>query len=302
MGAATAIGIGVAVAGITGAVISSNKASKAQGKAANAQLQAAREQMTAQEIARENAVQAAAPSAGELARIDRLIKSNEQGLEMSLSELNRNMEILNTLDPAIKEAGSQALNLLRGQEAKVLGPLREERTRQRRELENQLAARLGGGWRTSSAGIEAMNKFDSATSGTLLTAQQGALTNLGNFMAQQSAARPNTVGQMQDIWRTDQAGQGAAISAMRNIKNAQTAAWTGNAPTAGAALISNAGAPFAGAQAQAQGMQNAFTAMGNLGGQIAGYGLTKPAGTSDYDNSKTMGEMDAFKNKSGFGS
>ena len=45
----------------------------------------------------------------------------------------------------------------------------------RQQLKNTLSERLGSGYETSSAGIEALSRFDDDTSNVLMSAQQQTL-------------------------------------------------------------------------------------------------------------------------------
>ena len=105
------------------------------------------------------------------------------GETMSAAErdLARQESMINAMDPAVKEAATQAYELLRGKEAASMGPLRAERQRQRQTLLNTLRAQLGPGAENSSAGQQALNRFDSETSNIMANQQQSSLTSIFNI-------------------------------------------------------------------------------------------------------------------------
>lgn len=156
------MGTAAAVVGATvvGGVLQHNanvRAGRAAGNAAQAQLAEERER-------RRLALEFAEFSPEELAQAERAIELNEK-------DIARKEELLASADPALIEAGKQALQLLQGEEAKTLDPIKRQRQEDRRKLEDKLRNQLGPGFATSTAGIQALNDFDAET-GSLLAVEQ----------------------------------------------------------------------------------------------------------------------------------
>lgn len=96
---------------------------------------------------------AAEPTAEELGALRRSISIQQE-------EIKRTDEVLKAVDPAIIEAAKQARSLLSGKEAQVLAPIRRARERQKDALRSRLRQQLGPDFETSSAGIEALSRFE----------------------------------------------------------------------------------------------------------------------------------------------
>jgi hypothetical protein len=109
-----------------------------------------------------------------------------KAFEQQSSVLQKQSKLFDSIDPSVMEASQQALNLMRGEEAKSLAPLRENMKRQRQQLVDRLREQLGPGAETSTAGIQALNRFDQQSSETLFGAQQQSMGNLFG-MAQSGA-------------------------------------------------------------------------------------------------------------------
>lgn len=154
------VGANIATGGIYGEM----KAADAQGDIAEAQ---ARQQQADRGLA----LRFAEATPEELAQLNRAIAVNE-------SDIQRKEKLLASADPALIEAGTQALALLRGEEAKTLAPLRNQFQKQESELRNKLAAQLGSGYETSTAGIQALNALRESQAGQLATAQENTLGRL----------------------------------------------------------------------------------------------------------------------------
>lgn len=140
------------------------KAAAAQGSIAEAQLAQERED-------RALALKYAEPSPQELAQIERGIALNE-------GDIQRKEKLLASSDPALIEAGSQALKLLRGEEAKTLGPLKTNIAKQESALREKLTAQLGPGYENTTAGLQALQAFNEQANASLVNAQQGSLAQL----------------------------------------------------------------------------------------------------------------------------
>lgn len=164
-GAAAMGGLGL-VQGIMG----DNAASAAQDQA-NAQLDQEKQDRTlAQQYANNPA---------QLAALQEAITTNQQ-------DISNKQKVLASVDPALIEAGKQALQLEQGKSAASLAPIQNQRAAGRSALQSQLQQQLGSGYATSSAGIQALNNYDQQTSNLMNNAQQSAIsTYLGS--AQNSA-------------------------------------------------------------------------------------------------------------------
>ena len=148
-----AIGTAAAIAGGIGAAASAASGiAGAVGASKEARGRAASQNAFRRQLLRE-APKVEGPNADELAAI-------RQETETADRQLQRNEQLLESVDPGLKEAGRQALALLQGQESAALAPLRRSREKQRRKLENRLRQQLGAGFETSSVAQEALTRFD----------------------------------------------------------------------------------------------------------------------------------------------
>lgn len=107
---ALAASVGAIGTGIVGQAIVGERQAQVQGRAAEARLAQQRED-------RRLSLEAVEPSPEEIAQIERSIELNEQ-------DISRKQRLIDAADPALIEAGQQALRLLQGQEARTLDPIR----------------------------------------------------------------------------------------------------------------------------------------------------------------------------------
>lgn len=161
----------VAGAMLVGSAISADGQRRAGDRAAEAQGGMAQAQLEEQRRTRAAATSAAAPSPQEIQSLQQMITTNN-------ADIARKQKLLDSADPALIEAGHQALDLLQGKEATVMGPMRAEQARQRAKLEDTLRAKLGAGYDTSTAGIQALATFDQQSQLALQGAQQNTLASL----------------------------------------------------------------------------------------------------------------------------
>src|SRR3990172_8481598 len=133
---------------------------------------------------RQAAMAATAPTTGELAAMQRQTEVTERAIM-------RQEALLNAVDPALMEAGKQALALLQGKEAAVLTPLRQAQARQTAQTQARLQEQLGGGFATSSAGIEAMTRLQESQ---LMQQAQAQQQTLGGLLGVSAQARPSVEG------------------------------------------------------------------------------------------------------------
>jgi hypothetical protein len=199
---------------------------------ANSRENAAREQQ-------QRALAMAEPSLAELAGMQKQLRVADQSLA-------RQEALVAAIDPALMEAGKQALALLKGQEAGALAPLRAAQARQTAQQQAMLRERLGGGFETSSAGIEAMTRLQESQLGQQQQAQQQTLGSLLGISAQ---VRPNEANMM--------AAGSVEAQQQAMLANRRISAVNGNPLN-----------PSGGAQADTMG--NLFGGLSSLGGQIYG--------------------------------
>lgn len=213
----------------------------------------------------------------------------ESSLSAQERQIGRQERLIESIDPAIREAATQALALLQGKEAASLGPAKQQRERQRQRLVNTLREQLGPGAETSSAGIQALTQFDQETNQLLAQQQQSTLGGLLGIAAQ---AKPD-VGVT--AARLGQSAQGITGQRLQGRATGGQFVQSAFAPT-----INTAGSQFVGeglrAQQQQQigsdifraglavatgGQSELFSGLGNLfGGGNAGNTTTgvSPAG------------------------
>lgn len=117
-----------------------------------------------------------------------------QALDQQGQNLQRQSDLFASIDPAIMEASQQAFQLLQGQDAKSLAPLKASRERQRKQLVDRLREQLGPGAETSTAGMQALNQFDQQSSDQLFQAQESSMGNLFG-MASQGAQNRSSLNQ-----------------------------------------------------------------------------------------------------------
>lgn len=304
---AVIVGGASAIATFGGAAIQAGAAgdqAEAAKYATDKQLEFAREAMQKQ-IAERQRIEAAAlglsaKSPDELAATARILNQRGAYLTAQESNLKGIEEILAKVDPSIKEAASQQLQLLQGKESAVLAPLQAQRMRQRKQLENALAEKLGPGYATSSAGIQALQGFDDQSFTLMTDAQMKSLAQVSDILQKGIATRPDVVGQTSGIYRDVAATDAALLSAESNATGRRVNAFLGSGAVApvdfggpsrayGDASKQEVAAVGAGASIWGQ----ATTGFGNQLGGIA----TQYAGAQMYKNlftdiNKQSGVMD----------
>jgi hypothetical protein len=252
-----AAGAAIAGAGVYGQYKSGKAQAAAAGSAAEAQQAEA-------QATRAAAVKFALPSMAE-------IKANERAVALGEANIARTQRVLDSVDPALIEAGQQALKLMQGQDAQTLDPIRKERDRQKQELTSRLATQLGSGFAGSTAGIKAMNEFDNQTGQILAGAQDQALGRLlGTTIQTRSLNSPNQlVTEQQTI---------AGMAAAPSYRGLTALAYSPTAPYAGA--------PFVGAAQRAGYMNQAFGGITQIGTSIIGAAGGGKFGASMLGNSQ----------------
>ena len=249
---------------IVGDITGSNRAADAAQQAAMAQQEMARQtrqdvlaqgkkgELEAARIERE-AMSLAEASPQELAALSRSYSSAE-------GALNREERLLASIDPALMEASSQALKLLRGETADVNKPLNDMRNSQRQELVNSLRGQYGPGAESSSIGQKALQQFDMESNSMFQQNQQGSLANVFGIASSDFGARAQ-----RGIAGLQQVGQGYGALQERklntrlnvgdktlNAGNASLAALAGTS----AQMIQSAGAQYTGEALRGQAQQS----------------------------------------------
>jgi hypothetical protein len=149
---------------LVGQVVAGQEGARLQGNLARAQEA---EQRRTQQMA----IDAANPSPQEIAQL-------EQAISLNTQDIARKQKLIDSSDPALIEAGKQALELLQGKEAATLSPLKTQREKERAKLEASLRSQLGSGYANSTAGIQALSAFDEASNNVYANAQQQSLGQL----------------------------------------------------------------------------------------------------------------------------
>lgn len=149
-----------------------------------------------------------------LANMDRDLKNQERNLA-------RQEQMIAQIDPTIIEASQQALKLLRGETSSTLAPLERQRATARQKLVNQLREQLGPGAETSTAGMQALNRFDSESSNLFAGAQQQAIGQLGQTAGQFSATRPDLFREIMGMSQIGQLGSQSLFNQAGLLGNAR---------------------------------------------------------------------------------
>lgn len=286
--AIAAVGVAAVAGGAIAAKAGADRQADAMESAGNAQAAAARAETREatrrleREIAErrrieERAVEAASRTPNEIAALNRVIRLRDEAYSRQTAELNKQFEILDAADPGIKEAGSQLLGLMRGESTKMLEPVMRERSQQKAKLEAQLRRTLGPGFRTTSAGMEALNRFDEGTESVLFSTQDAAINRALSVYTGGLNARGNTLATAQNAYSNINALDQTVLSTESGIANRQTGAII-QAPAAAPVNFgaiqeakrnetATAAAPFAGEIARGQ-------ATSQLGGTFMGMGTS----------------------------
>lgn len=240
------------VVGLVAGAVGSIGSAVAGGVAAGQQRSEAERQQSM-------ALQMAAPTQQELTEISRRLEMQTRYQTQQEVLQKKNEKILSTLDPALIQAGQQAHQMMKGQQAGILAPMRQQQSMDRRKLEAQLAAQFGPGYASSSAGMEALARFDQNSQMGLQQAQMQAFNQVSQFMGFGMQSRQGMIAeQRHGMESLDQMSRGT-LGAMNNIQRRQVDAITGTSQ----GMVASAGA---GAKA----VGGMFGAMQGLGGMAMG--------------------------------
>lgn len=310
----------VAGAGVAGSLAGGSKASKGAEKAGKAMAdqagknldfakstyeQSRTDRLTAYNLASSAAI----PSPSELNLIDSMVTNSQNSLSGQLQAVQQGQKILDSISPAVKAAGEQITGMLGGQASALLTPIKAQRDRQRTELQNQLASRIGPGFATTAAGIMALNNFDNDTTNTLTQAQfqsfnqvLSASTSLGSLAGNLASGIASQTG---NAYSSSGQLAAQALGGKENIANRQQQAaniYAGfnaspnAAISAGNSLADMVGNQFAGQISQGNNTANLFGNIGGLGAQYAAmkaYGSPSNSGflSGTSGNGGTLGSQ-----------
>lgn len=244
------------------AVAAAGVAAKAGAAASGAN--AAQGIANAQQAQAQSAMAQAAPTPQELQQISDRIDQQTRYSAMQDAAVQRDQQILGGLDPALVSAGQQAQKLMNGQDAAILAPMRQQQQFERNQLQQKLAAQLGPGFETSSAGQMALQQFDMQANLQTQQAQMGALNQISQFLGYgiQSSNAINTSDRM--MAETGSMMSAQTLQAMGNIQQRQVAATMGT--------IKTAGAQYAGQAFGANAISGIGSSFMQMGGSMMGAG------------------------------
>ena len=238
---------------------------------AEAQQQAAAASQAQATKTQNMAISAATPTAEELLGISNQYANASAFMKTQIGNLQNSMQLLNSTQPSLMQAGIQAYQLMTGQAAASLAPIQNERALQRTQLQNSLQAKMGSGYATSSAGMEALSQFDQQTTSLMTNAQQSAIAQ---YLGVSASVMPNMTNLTNSVYGQGSNLTGAAIGATQSSQNMQLGAITGTASN----MYNSAGAPWAGQGYLAN-------AQGQLGNAAAGSFLSMMSGGSNHSPS-----------------
>lgn len=278
---------------IYGEFSGANAAARAAQDAANASAAASREERALQlregNRAKEEAERLAKATPQELRAYGEVLKSSQ-------AQLAQREKQIAAIDPALMEASSQVLKLLRGEQAGSTQAAMGQRQAQRQALVNQLRSQYGPGAESSSLGQKRLQTFDAETNMLTQNLQQSALSQVFGI----AGSAPGLTNRNSELSALTAAGQNYGGLQQRRLTANQNA----NASLMGAlsgtsqGMINAAGAPYVGAAMQAQGQQQFFNQALNLGALAAtggfGGGAAKPTagvGTQAGGSYSTFGAI-----------
>lgn len=180
--------------------------------AAEEQLKSQQQQQAYLQSLFPNMNQIAAPTAGEISNLDTQLANAQQMYGMQFQQLTSDMQLAAKMNPALAGAAQQAAQLLSGQDAPVLGPLKTQIASQRAQLQQSLQSQFGSGYASSSAGMQALNQFDQQSQMTLAQAQQ---SYTGQLLGITVAGRPNVGAEAAQAGQT-MSGMSSAYAGMSN--------------------------------------------------------------------------------------
>lgn len=285
VGGAALVGGAASVVGGAMTASATRDAGQAQADAARAGVALSQQALNEQIQFRADAISLAksqsAMTPEEAASINNLLTTKSTALNASLSSISQQQDQVNAMAPDVKAAGSNLFNLLTGGAAATLAPIQALRDRQRNQLTNQLQSQMGPGFMTSSAGIEALTKFDESTAVTMSQAQQSAIQTIGSQYASLSGesmqGQSTITGQTGEAYGRATLADQTVLQADQSIAQRQVGATLGaesanpigfSGPTQATQFASgSAGLPFGGQAAMG-------STIAGVGGGVTGLGGT----------------------------
>lgn len=271
------VGVGgtAIVAGAATQMDANQRASTAAGRAAEASMGFSGDQITriqnAVDEARQRSYQFSQASPEELSALGRSLQSSE-------AALNREERLLSAIDPALMEASSQALRLLRGETADVNKPMNDLRASQRQKLVSSLRSQYGPGAESTSIGQRALQSFDMETNSMFAQNQQSALGQVFGIASSDLGQRQSRgISGLQQVGQGYSAIQERQLGATMNLGAMTVGALSGTSQMGYQA----AGAPYVGQALQAQGQAQMGQSMMNMGGNLGMAYLTRGNGNSN---------------------
>jgi len=264
-----AAGVGAA-ASVAGSVIGANAK---QGIANSQQAQAAQD--------RASAMQYAAPTAQEIQQIGDRINQQQRYQAVQEAGIQRDTQILGSLDPGLVQAGQQAQKLMSGQQASILAPMKQQQDFERNQMKQKLAAQLGPGFETSSAGQQALQSFDMQANLQTQQAQMSAFNNVSQFLNYGIQSHNAIQNNERMGFETGSQMSAQTLGAMGSIQHRQVGAVLGTSQ----ASIGAAGAQFAGGAAMGAGLAGIGSSISQIGGTMAGQAMGAASASGPTSNS-----------------
>lgn len=213
----------------------------------------------------------------ENANTPQALRALNQSIETQSAQLDRQIKLFESIDPAIMEASQQVLQLLQGEDAAALDPVKKQRASQRQALVDRLREQMGPGAETSTAGIQALNQFDQQTNQIMSQTQQqslGQLFGIAQGGAQGRSALNQGASVLGNLGQQSIGNLFGAVGAEQTARGGLLQAQMGRA----GAATDTAGARFVGDQLRAQGegamAQQQYAANAGLLGAAVGGAAT----------------------------
>lgn len=217
------------------------------------------------------------------------LETQGRALQAGQQQLESQQRMLAAIDPAILEASQQALGLLRGQKAGILGPQEEALKGQRQSLVASLRDQYGPGAETSSAGQKALRQFDMQANLQNAQAQQGALGQLTGIAGAFNAQRPDLLGTGAGLMDITSRYRNRELGAYQQAGATLLGAMSGTSQQ----LIDTAGSQYLGAQLQQRRQEQFQNQLVDTGAYLAGRGAGGSWGASAAKRPGQQGKMPA---------
>jgi hypothetical protein len=177
------------------------------------------------------------------ANINKAIASQQQNI-------TRQQQLVDSIDPALLEAGKQMTSLLQGQSAPVLKNFQDQRNLQKQQMLDGLRQQIGPGAETSSMGQNMLLKFDQETANMQNGIQQQYLDKVSNLAIGGGQTLTDVMSKATGTLADLSTSLGQIGLNKANIINGGTQ----NMASYAKATVDSAGAKFAGDAAMARGV------------------------------------------------